>query len=284
MKLASAIYAVTEFGNDIVPFSQALRDIKECGFDSVMLLSHPTWPVLKRGEEPKACLLNLTESDWDLVQAEIAEAGLQTATIFDASIAPQEPEDMAANIDRLRATCAVAAALGCRYVGHSAPGAGPETALAQKQAPFQRLAEVVDTVAHENPQTQFAVDVHYGGLIASVADCEYYLQQLAASNAGVLLNTGHMTTCRQRGWELAQKYPDRTPIISWKDHTAGPPKTSVQLGTGDTPFEKYVEVIKPQSAERVHTIGVELEQVPLAQRKAALRESRQYLEEVWDRA
>ncbi len=286
MKFAAGIHSVTEFGNDTIRFSEALAIISDCGFERVMLVSVPQGPTLSRGQTPNGAFLNLATSDLDLVAGQLRRAGLEIEVVHAAGVNASKPEAMDESIEWLRAICEAGVQLDCRYVGHSCGGAAASgMSTADKQDDIKRLAEIVDTVASEAPDMYFAVDVHCRGIVETVADCEYYLEQLASSNAGILLNTGHLTTCKQPGWELAQNYPDRTPIIGWKDHL--PPSEegrafdSVELGTGDTPFEKYIEVIKLQTTDRAHCIA--FEHVPNDQRKEALRASREYLEDLWDR-
>ncbi len=286
MKFAAGIHSVTDFGNDTIRFSDALAIIAECGFDRVVLVSVPGGPALRRGETPNGAFLNLATSDLDLVAGQSRRAGLDVEAVHAAGVDAGKHEAMDQSIDWLQAIAEAAAQLGCRYVGHSCGAASASgMSTADKHDEISRLAEIVDEVAATMPELHFAVDVHCHGVVETVADCEYYLEQLSSTNAGILLNTGHMTTCNQPGWELAQNYPDRTPIIGWKDHVppskAGRAFDSIQLGTGDTPFEKYIEVIKPQTTDRAHCIA--FEHVPDDQRKATLRASREYIEDLWDR-
>ncbi len=287
MKFCAALYTMTDFSNDTIRFFEALQAIKDCGFDRVMLLSRQgQGPVLTRGHTPDGCLLNLVESDLDLVEGQLMRAGVAPRIVFAAGMTPAETA--AADDDRtwLRSICRATEQLGCHHVGHSVGRAEqPGMDTDDKCEQIQCLASLVGDIAAEFPQLQFGADVHYQGTLESVEDCELYLQELTAQNAGILLNMGHLSTCAQPGWELAQKYPDRTPICAWKDHTDDPegkrPFVSVQLGTGDTPLEKYVEAIKPQLSDRAHVIAVE--GLPPDERAPALKKSREYLEDIWDR-
>lgn len=265
-------------------FPQALRALADCGFESVMLLSRPGGPVLTRGETPQACLLDLARSDLDLIEASARSVGLAIVGIYVGGVNPTDPAALADSTRSLRDICDVALRLGCCHIGHSGGRAeAPGMTVADKSEHIRRLAAIADAAASEFAQMRFGVDVHYHGVVESVADCEHYLERLSCDNAGILLNTGHMTTCGEPGWELAASHPDRTPIIGWKDHLVGPglakPVVSVQLGTGDAPLERYVATIKPQAVERLHLINAE--DVPADRRTEALRASREHMEGLW---
>jgi len=287
MKFAAGILAVTDFAEDVIRFSDALAVIKQCGFDQVMLLSgRDRGPVLRRGVTPDGAFVDLVASDLDVVAGQLQRAGLEPKVVFAAGIDTTTPEMAEVSAKWLLAMSKAAMRLGSRYVGHNCGRA--ETSgmdVARKQDDIKRLAEVVDEVAGAMPMIHYGVDIHYHGTIESVADCEYYLEQLSCKNAGLLMNMGHLTTCQQPGWELVRNYPDRTPIIAWKDHFAGTdrprPAASFQLGTADAPFEKYAQVIKPQTTDRAHVISIE--GLPEAERVDALRASRLYIEDLWDR-
>lgn len=285
MSFSAIIHAMTHAGKDTMPFPRALEGLADCGFDSVMLMSRPGGPALTPGHTPDACLLDLVQSDLDLVRGCAEQAGLCINSVYASGVNASDPSAEAGSIASLRAVAEVARRLDCRFLGHSGGRAeAPGMEVADKQEGIARLARIVDAVAAEAPEMRFGVDVHYHGLVESIADCEGYLERLACDNAGILLNTGHMTTCGEPGWELAASHPDRTPIIGWKDHLTGPdlekPVVSVQLGTGDTPLRRYVEAMKPQTVERVSVINVE--DVPPEESAAALQASREYLEDLWD--
>jgi len=285
MNFSAIIHAMTHAGKDTMPFPRALEALADCGFDSVMLMSRPGGPTLTPGHVPDACLLDLVESDLELVRGYAEQAGLVINSIYAAGVNASDPSAEADSVASLRAVAEVARRLGCRFLGHSGGRAeAPGMEVGDKQEDIERLARIVDAVAADAPEMRFGVDVHYHGLAESIADCERYLETLACENAGILLNTGHMTTCGEPGWELAANHPDRTPIIGWKDHLTGPdlekPVVSVQLGTGDTPLRRYVEAVKPQTVERVSVINVE--DAPMEEKASALRASREYLERLWD--
>jgi sugar phosphate isomerase/epimerase len=124
-----------------------------------------------------------------------------------------------------------------------------------------------------------AVDVHYGGIIETVADCEYLLSCAQKRNAGLCLNIGHMTTLGEEGWSLLERRPDRVHALAWKDHLIGDdlpqPVVSVELGKGKSPFHRYADVLKRVRCNALHYIT--FEHVPFEEKKDALRRSREYL-------
>lgn len=284
MKWYAGLHARSEFGGDTVPFRQALADVAEMGFAGVMMLWMDGGPVLKHGTEPGGCFLDLAQCDLGLIRRALDDHGLEAGVIWTAiDLSDDAAADRA--IERLRRLRDMALELGCQFICHSAGVApAPGLPVVAKKEGLDRLARVMETAAAEaaHVPVYVAADVHYHGIAESVADCEYLISRLKCANAGPLLNVGHLTTCRQAGWELAQRYPERIRVVGWKDHVVGRPDMpvySVELGTGDAPLERYVSVLRPQQVERRHVIA--FEHVPTAERKAALARSLQYMQRLW---
>jgi len=284
VKWYAGLHARSEFGNDTVPFVQALADIAEMGFAGVMLLWMDGGPVLREGVEATGCFLDLAQCDLRLVRRALDDHGLEAGVVWTAIDLADDPA-ASRSVERLRRLRDMALELGCRFICHSAGVAeAPGLPLEAKKEGLDRLARVMDAVAAESVggPVYVAADVHYHGIAESIADCEYLIARLARPNAGPLLNIGHLTTCRQPGWELAERHPDRIRIVGWKDHVLGRPDMpvySVELGAGDAPLEKYVAVLRPQQVERRHVIA--FEHVPTSERKAALARSLRYMQRLW---
>jgi sugar phosphate isomerase/epimerase len=286
MRFAASIHAFTDFGNDAVPFHEALRQIRQAGYQQVMLLSLPGRPGLHSGENPPCSLLDHSRSDPDALSQALAEAGLRLSVMFGAGADFSTDEAADAALAWLSRLCDVAMALDCRFFGHSVgTAAAPNMPTAAKAENILRLARVMDALGERCAESLYiSGDVHWHGNVETVADCEFLVNQLATPNTGPLLNIGHMTTCGQDGWTLLERYPERIRFIAWKDHSLAPdrphPVTSVELGTGDSPFERYIPIVKAQAhVERVHTIA--LETVPLAEKPAAMRRSLEYMAGLW---
>lgn len=285
MKFSAIIHAMTFDGQDTLSLPAALATLRECGFTSVMLMSIPGRPVLTAQTIPDACLLDLAGSDLGTVRRICTDADTKIVGLYGSGIDPTTEDAFEASVQHLRDACAVARELGCRHVGHSGGRApSPGLAIEAKLPLLRRLARIVDTVAEEFDDMYFAVDAHYHGVVESVADCERYIEELACPRAGILLNTGHMTTCNQPGWELLERHPERVPVIGWKDHRPDPERRraflSVELGTGETPLDRYVQAARGQQVDRVHVINVE--HAPMAEKAAALRASLQYMNALRD--
>jgi sugar phosphate isomerase/epimerase len=285
MKFYASLHARSEFGNDTVPFVTALNDIREMGFAGVMMLWIDGGPVLKSGTEAAGSFLDLAQCDLKLVRKAFDDAGIEPGLIW----TPVDFSDDAAALralDRVRRLRDMALELRCQFICHSA-GLAPSPGMAteEKREGLDRVARVLNTVATESAgvPVYVSVDVHYHGIAESVSDCEYLISTMDCPNAGPLLNIGHMTTCHQPGWELPQRHPERVRIVGWKDHILGKPDApvfSVELGTGESPFEKYVSVFKRDDGiERRHSIA--FENVPTPERKEALRRSLRHVEELW---
>jgi len=284
MRFYAGLHARSEFGNDTVPFRRALADVREMGFAGVMMLWMDGGPVLRQGTEATGCFLDLAQCDLGMVKRALDDEGLEAGVIWTAV---DLGDDAAAerSLERLRRLRDMALALDCRFICHSAGAATPGLPVEAKREGLDRLARMMNTAAEEaaDVPVYVAVDVHYGGIAESVADCEYLISAIACPNAGPLLNIGHLTTCRQPGWELPARHPERVRIVGWKDHrpgVRGAPFLSVELGTGDSPLGAYVVAMKGQDhVERRHVIA--FEHVPTPERKEALRRSLRYMENLW---
>ena len=280
MRFSAIIHAMTAAGQDTLPLPTACATLYDCGFRGVMLMSIPGGKVLPAGSIPDACLLDLAHSDLDEVRRIVSESGLEIVGLYCSGINPSSPEGIDTSVANLRDGARVAREQGCHHLGHSG-GAAPEAGMAveEKLPLIQRLAAIVDTVAGEFDEMLFAVDARYHGVIESLADCEAYIAALDSPRAGVLLNTGHMTTCGQPGWGLIERHPERVPVIGWKDHRPDPegkrPFLSVELGTGETRLDCYIESARGQYMDRVHVINVE--SVPMEEKAPALAASLQHL-------
>ncbi len=280
MTFSAIIHAMTFEGHDTLPLTSACATLRECGFESVMLMSIPGGPTLTAGDIPDACLLDLANSDLDTVRRIVEAEGMEIIGLYCSEIDPSSDEGFETSVQSLTNGARVARELGCRHLGHGG-GRSPNPGLATevKLPLVRRLAQIVDAVASDFEEMLFAVDAHYHGVIESVADCETYIDELHSDRAGILLNTGHMTTCGQRGWELIEQQPERVPVVGWKDHTPDPAGEraflSVQLGSGDTALDRYVQAARGQDADRVHVINVE--SVGMQQKPAALRASLEHM-------
>ena len=98
------------------------------------------------------------------------------------------------------------------------------------------------------------------------------------------MNIGHLTTAEAYGWLLIDEYPDRIPCVGWKDHSLAAdrpkPMYSLELGTGHSPFELYVERFKRHPADRIHVVNCE--HVADEARPAALKRSLEHLRDLWE--
>lgn len=286
MTFAASLHAFTDFGEDVLPFHEGLRQVREAGYEEVMLLSLRGRPGLGRGDRPQCSLLDFSQADPTAIAEALEEAGLRLAVMFGAG--PDLSSDAAAGdaLEWLTRLADVAVALGCRFLGHgvgAAPAPGIPTEAKADQ--IRRLARVMDALGERYAGAlYFSGDVHWHGIVETVADCEFLISHLETANTGPLLNIGHMTTLEQEGWTLLERYPERVRFIAWKDHSLAPdrphPVTSVELGTADSPFERYIPLVKAQAdIERVNTIAVET--TPLAQKPAAMARSLDYLTRLW---
>jgi sugar phosphate isomerase/epimerase len=276
MRFAASIHAVTQFGNDIVPFSRALDIIADCGFDSIMLLATPSGPRLDDQGDAPGSLIDVRGSDPTVLGRALRARGLGLALIREACMSVSDQQSMKQSAERLARLADFCAELDCD-VGCNC-GASPQPMLphADKRDAITRLAEAVN-LAMSGRSQRLAIDVHHHGILETLEDCDVFLGLLQQVNGGILLNIGHMTTCGQEGWRACERWPEQVPVVAWKDHVVsplGPAVRSTELGLGHSPFARYVEGALSHP-DRTHLIA--FEDIPLEQKPAALRRSADYL-------
>lgn len=288
MNFSTSVHALTEWSQPVRSFRQVLAEAAEIGFKGIMLMHLPGGPVLTSANpDPQAAMLDLAQSDLGLVRRTVEDAGLRVACVYQALMKVGDEAEMAATVGALIALARIAEALGSHIL---LPNAGStaqaRTPLADKRELVGRVAQVMSEALGRCPQgIVMAPDVHYQGIIETVADCEELFRQASDPRVGVTLNIGHMTTLKQEGWRLLEQYPDRVHVVAWKDHLLQPPPEathpiySVQLGTGDSPFAQYARRIPADGGPYLHLIT--LEHVPLERKKPALAASLRYMQDLW---
>jgi sugar phosphate isomerase/epimerase len=282
IEIGTSTHAIAGFGKPSKPFRQALAEIAECGYQHFMLLAFEKGPsVGAEGNAPEA-LVNLHESDVQALLKAASQQGLRISCIYPGCALDFSDEGAQGTIERLLTYRERAWQLGCHVMAHGAGRApAPRTPLGQKIAQIEQVARVMDAVSSDRPGQVFkmALDVHFGGIIETPADCRHLLKVAANRNSGLCLNMGHMTTLGEAGWTLLEEYPARVHVLAWKDHLTGSnlpsPVYSVELGKGQTPFAKYAKAYQSSACAALHLIT--FEDVPYAEKKDALARSRQYL-------
>ena len=116
MKIGTSLHAITDFGEDTKPFLEALDDIAECGFDSVMLMNVPGKPALTMDSDPPCALIDLGASDPDVVRAGVESAGLEIAALYQACMRVASAEEAEQSAATLREAVALAGRLGADVV------------------------------------------------------------------------------------------------------------------------------------------------------------------------
>jgi sugar phosphate isomerase/epimerase len=278
-------------GHAPMPFATCLQKIAAAGGEHILLLTRPQGPVIRAGAPPaEAQFPNIVESDPQEVGRVVAAAGLRVSSLL-----PGVPTMVGseAAVDETRAALdpylARALELGCASLCISAPrAAAPGLDVRDKRDDLRRLARLMDALAvGAGGRLTVAVDVHYHSLVETAADCRFLVEAQAAQRAGLLLNVGHLTTAGQEGWTLVEEYPARVHVVGWKDHSLAEdrpsPVYSVELGTGDTPFERYIRAFKAAGgsadAGRVHLVNVE--HPPAGEEVPTLTRSIAYLKRLW---
>lgn len=270
-------------------FEETLDTIKGIGFDSILLLTNRSSDPVGPDGTCRNAFPNVLDSDPEHVRKAVRNAGLEIGALhFSGKIDVEEDAGIDPTVAALKAYAACALALGCKNLTHPVPSCGRSRVPVEEKTPqIRRLAACMNAVAEAfyGQGLCVAVDIHYRGWVEGLEDCRLLLDAMPCERAGLLLNIGHMTTAEGYGWLLADAYPDRIPAVGWKDHSLAPdrpnPMYSIELGTGDSPFELYVKAFKRNPAERVHFINCE--HAPDDQRVAVLRRSLMYMTDLWNR-
>jgi sugar phosphate isomerase/epimerase len=270
-----------------MPFEQTLAAIRKLGFDSVLLLTtRDGEPVRPEGTCPKP-FPDVLRSDPAHVLKAMGNAGLKIGAVhFSGRIEVESDEGVAKSIAALREYAQRTLALGCKFLTHHVPTCGRlRMPTAEKTPQIKRFARIMNTVAEEyaGQGLKVACDIHQTAWVEGLDDCRMLLDSMPCRSAGLLMNIGHLTTAEAYGWLLVDEYPDRIPVVGWKDHSLAKdrprPMWSIELGTGHSPFELYVRRFKKHPADRIHLINCE--NVPDEERIAALGRSIVYMRNLW---
>lgn len=280
--------AVTHAVGHTMPFEKILATIKGLGFDSILLLTQRDGePVRADGTCPHP-FPDILRSDPEHVRKAMDGAGLEIGAVhFSGQLDIDTDAGVEQTLPRLHEYAAYTLALGGRILTHPVPSCGRMRAPTAEKAPqIERLARCMNTTAaaFADRGLKVACDIHQSAWVEGLEDCRLLLDSMPCPNAGVLLNIGHLTTVQSYGWLLVDEYPNRIPVVGWKDHSLAQdrpkPMWSIELGTGHSPFPLYVDRCKRHPAARVHLVNCE--NVPDQQRVQALKNSLRYMNKLWE--
>jgi sugar phosphate isomerase/epimerase len=269
-------------------FERTLATIKQIGFDSILLLTSRNAEAVNSEGTSKSPFPNLLDSDPEHLRKAICNAGLEIGALhFSGKIDIQSDRGIEPTIAALKEYAVYALALDCRYLTHPVPNCGrSKIPIPEKAAEIKRLATCMNAVAEtfRDGGLRIGVDIHHRAWVEGLDDCRLLLDSMPCENAGVLLNIGHMTSAEGYGWLLVDEYPNRIPVVGWKDHSLAKdrprPMWSIELGAGHSPFELYIKAFKRNSTDRVHLINCE--NVPDEKRVVVLQRSHEYLMKLWN--
>lgn len=269
-------------------FEETLAAIKELGFDFILLLTSRGAERVNAEGRSESPFPNVLDSDPEHVRKAIRNAGLEIGALhFSGEIDIDSDAGIEPTIAGLKEYAAYALALGCKYLTHPVSSCGrSKVPTAKKTEEIKRLATCMNTVAETFMQEglRIGVDIHHTAWVEGLDDCRLLLDSMPCENAGIILNIGHMTSAEGYGWLLVDEYPNRIPVVGWKDHSLAKdrpqPMWSIELGTGHSPFELYIKAFKRNPGARVHLINCE--NVPDEERIAVLQRSREHLTTLWD--
>jgi sugar phosphate isomerase/epimerase len=275
-------------GHEPMPFAVCLEKCAAATAEHILLLANPAAPPVRPGVEATSHYPNILDSDPAELQRVMAAAGLRVGGLL-PFVANDVSTDAAAEATRAAFAPWVEAAnrIGCHTFCISAPRPPREEAIGKKREELlTRLGWLMDALVAGSPDPAFTVtvDIHLGALVETVDDARFLVGAAKEQRAGLLLNIGHLTTCRQDGWKLIEEHVDRIYTVGWKDHSLAEdrpnPVYSIELGTGESPFEKYIRAFKATDASHV-THFVNVEHPPLGDEVPTLQRSFAYIRNLW---
>lgn len=283
MDMGSSIHTIGGFGDSSLTFCQALEGLAKSGCHHLMLIANEDGPTDKDCSLKPGVFPNVRGSDPGAFMRMVSSYGLRISSLFPAGAVDVTPEGKSAMIENWKQYRDVAWSIGCHTLTVCAGWTDePRTPFAKKQEKLALFAEILNAVADETPGKicKIAVDIHYRGVLETVADAEF-LYSLTRPNAGLCLNIGHMTTLGEKGWQLLEKYPERIHVMAWKDHLHGDnlPKAvfSTELGRGATPFDEYIRAYRAVESRFNGSHIVTFEDVPVEDKQPALARSLDFL-------
>jgi sugar phosphate isomerase/epimerase len=280
--------AVTHAVGHEMSFEQTLATIKDLGFDSVLLLTSRDGKTVRADGTCPGAFPDILRSDPEHVLKAMDNAGLEIGSLhFSGNIDVGSDRSMEESIAAMRKYAEYTLSLGCKVLTHPVPGCGRmHVPTEEKASEIGRFARMMNTIADEfaDQGLKIGCDIHQKGWVEGLDDCRMLLDSMPCKNAGILMNIGHLTTAQAYGWILVDEYPDRIPVVGWKDHSLAKdrprPMWSIELGTGHSPFELYIKRFKQHPGERVHLVNCE--NIPDEERVAVLGRSLEYLQRLWE--
>ena len=283
--IGASIHAVTQVGEDVRPFDEALGLVRRAGAEHVMLVvDHDSPHVVRPGHQPTGALLNLVDSDPAEVGRRLADAGLACSVVYLGGVRLDDAQTRLAALDRFCRQAERAARLGCGVVALSAPcSAGHDAPEALRQAHMDVLANLMEALAVRSG-LRVCVDMRYGGAVETTRDADYFCHEADHPDVGLLLNTGHLSVLDEPGWEIIDRHLDRVFAVGWQDQADPSPEPScpvwsVELGVGAAPLVNYWLHLVGRRPQPIHIVS--LEQLALPAQPDALARSIQHLRDVW---
>jgi len=278
-------------GRGTCSFEEGLATYRDIGFASVLLIGIEGAQTVSADGTCPDLMPDTLHSDPDHVRRAVENAGLELESVYFGGRAGWMDLESASGTEKtlanFREFAEGAVRLGCDCLSHAVASCGvTRRPTAEKKQQIQRLSFCMSETARAFAEhgLTLCADLHYKAWLEGLEDCRLFLNSMTSPNAGLLMNTGHLTTAEAYGWLLVREFPDQIPLVGWKDHSLAPdrPKEmlSVELGTGHCPFELYIREFKKRSTPRIHVINCE--DAPQGERVEALRRSLAHLKRLWE--
>lgn len=274
-------------GHARMPFATCFELCRDATAAHVLLLSDPDAEPYRNGNSTATQFASLLTSDPEAIRHVVTETGVEIGGVM--PLVPPlvgDDADLGQSLDRLAPWVDAAIAIEAKTLTlQSALPPSDGATHPQKQAHLVRLAGLMDGLAvraGDAPVT-ITTDIHCGSLVATVEDAQFLACSLSQPNAGLLLNSGHLTTGGESGWRLIEENADRVLAVGWKDHSLAEDRPryihSIELGTADTPFDAYIHAVKEADASHMtHFVNVlhspDGEEIPILQRSFAYLRAR----------
>lgn len=281
MQLSPMILSFTQLGEDRRPFHDSLQACRDAGYSEISLLVDPAGPVLRAAQPPSVSFIDVFRSDWAVLRDTLTEYGLTCRHLHAGGLDVTDASTASQSAATLADFAVMAHNFGAEVMTF---GIGPrlpeqiawEDKLAYLDRAVDAFRQVHDALA--GLPIRLGVDIHFRAPVETVRDALYVVDQSGQQQVGLCLNTGHLRSSQEEGWQIIRQRPQSVVVLAYKDHTEAGSVHSLRLGAGDTPLAEYLRAVAESETSPYQVVSIEHE--PWAEKDGAVAASRRHLEQL----